>query len=252
MVEYISDVIGIHQQNGATTAYVAHPKAPSYKGGVIVVHDIWGLTGQIRRVADRLAAEGYYAIAPDLLAHAVGGTVPPELQEHLLHTDAHVRNEARKQLQSLLAATQTTQFTYYATARLMSCFEYLYHQPLVCERVAIVGFGLGGSLAFGLSVRESRLRAAVAFDGHASYVVPELRHIGCPILAFYGETDHALTNELVRLVPRMAAAGVRFKPVVYRGAGHAFFNDTNPQTYNAEAADEAWQLTKAFLRETMV
>ncbi|UUL76249.1 dienelactone hydrolase family protein [Pseudarthrobacter sp. Fe7] len=78
-----------------------------------------------------------------------------------------------------------------------------------------------------------------------------LRAINCPVLAFYGEQDTALMEELPGLKSRMRAAGVDFEAVVYPATGHAFFNDTNKYTYNPDAAADSWTRTLAFLEQSL-
>jgi carboxymethylenebutenolidase len=114
-----------------------------------------------------------------------------------------------------------------ALSRLSSCFEYSYNQPLVHQRVAIVGFGLGGTYALEMAIREPRLRSVVDFYGHAPRISAELRHIKCPVLAFYGEKEHSLIKETEALMASMRRAAVDYKQVIYQSAGHAFFNDAN-------------------------
>ena len=71
--------------------------------------------------------------------------------------------------------------------------------------------------------------------------------IHCPILAFYGVEDLRLMDDLPRVTTQMAENEIPFEPVVYPDAGHAFFNDTNPRTYRASDAADAWAKTLAFL-----
>ena len=113
--------------------------------------------------------------------------------------------------------------------------DLLVEQPEVDGSVGVVGFCFGGSYSFALALAEPRLRAAIAFYGD----FPETGDpatIACPVLAFYGEEDHGITDGVPQLEQRMADAGVDFTARVYHRVGHAFFNDTSPSRYNAEAA----------------
>jgi carboxymethylenebutenolidase len=71
------------------------------------------------------------------------------------------------------------------------------------------------------------------------------------VFAFYGENDPPLIDALPEVTSAMQAAGVDFRSKVYEGAGHAFFNDTNPFAYRPEAASDAWGRTLAFLDATV-
>jgi carboxymethylenebutenolidase len=249
----MGNMIGIHQQAGKIDAYLSVAEGRStFLGAVIIAHEIWGLNSQIKGVADRLAKQGYFVLVPDLYSgRKTDRKMTDELQQAIFSMDEHVRYEAQPKLRALLAPTQTPQFTLMALSRLTSCFEYMYNQPLVHQRVAMVGFGLGGDYCFEMALRESRLRGIVTFYGHAPHILAELRHISCPVLSFYGDQDHGLVNELSALEPRMRAVGVDFHATVYGGVGHGFFNEQNPFAYHEESADNAWSRTLAFLRDNL-
>ncbi|UKA67644.1 dienelactone hydrolase family protein [Arthrobacter sp. FW306-05-C] len=230
-------------------AYVSEP-AGTPKGGLVVVHEVWGLVGHTRDVADRFAAEGYLAVAPDLLSGA--GGVPDlsgELQEAAF--DPQQRSNAQPRLRKHMAPIRSPEYAKHAVAALHVCFDHLEGVAGLTGRVAATGFCLGGTYTFSLAVAEPRLRAAVPFYGHAEFKDAELRAINCPVLAFYGQQDAALMEELPGLTSRMRAAGVDFEAVVYPGAGHAFFNDANKYTYNAEAAADSWTRMLAFLERSL-
>ena len=230
-------------------AYVSEP-AGTPKGGLVVVHEVWGLVGHTRDVADRFAAEGYLAVAPDLLSGA-GGTadLTGELQEAAF--DPEQRSNAQPRLRKHMAPIRSPEYGKHAVAALHVCFDHLEGVPGLAGRVAATGFCLGGTYTFSLAVAEPRLAAAVPFYGHAEFKDAELRAINCPVLAFYGEQDTALMEELPGLKTQMRKAGVDFEAVVYPGAGHAFFNNTNKYTYDADAAADSWTRTLAFLERSL-
>lgn len=249
----MGEMIGIHQQAGTIQAYLSVPqKAATFKGGVIVVHEIWGLTEQLKRVADRLAEQGYYALVPDLYSTDKVTRRPSSQLEHELFSDnEHVRYNALPKLRAMIAPTQTPQFTLMALSKLESCFEYVYNQPLVHQKVGIVGFGMGGKYAFELALREARLRGLVSFYGHVPKVSVELRHIKCPVIAFYGQKEKSLMDELHEVTPHMQQSGINFTPVVYKDVSHDFFNDANAFSYNQMASEDAWRRTLSFLTTNM-
>lgn len=231
--------------NGTTLdAYVGEP-AGRPKGGLIVIHEVWGLVGHTKDVADRFAAEGYLVLAPDLLA---GTAMTPELAAELQVKlfDPEQRSIAQPKLREAMAPLHAPGFADRTLASLQACFEHLYAMPALAGRVAVSGFCFGGTYSFSLAAREP-LRAAVPFYGHADLPVERLGSITCPVLAFYGEKDAALVDKLPVLTEMMDRAGVDFTPVVYPGTGHAFFNDTNTWTYDADSARDAWTRTLSFL-----
>jgi carboxymethylenebutenolidase len=228
--------------------YVAEPTNGEIKGGVIVVHEVWGLSDHIKSVVDRFAGEGYLALAPDLLSETDIAKYAGSLQADLFNPQK--RNEAQPKLRALMTPIHEPGFSEKTNGKLAVCFDYLYNLPAVNRKVVVNGFCFGGSYSYSLATHEPRLKAAVPFYGHASTDTEELRRITCPILAFYGEKDEGLMKDLPELKERMQQASVDFTAVVYPGCGHAFFNDTNSFAYNKEAAADAWKQALDFLEKT--
>jgi carboxymethylenebutenolidase len=228
-------------------AYLARPEG-RMKGALILIHEVWGLTDHIKSVAERLAGEGYLALAPDLLsetgitAELIGG-----LQEELF--DPERRARAQPKLRKLMAPLQAPGFGDKTLAKAEACFDFLSRQEGVNGRIGIIGFCFGGTYSFSLAVRQAKLRLAVPFYGHADFSVQELKKITCPILAFYGESDERLMAALPQLQSKMKKAGVNFTPRVYSDCGHAFFNDTNKFTYNKTASTDAWNRALEFISQ---
>ena len=227
------------------TAYRADPPG-DVRGGIVVIQEIWGLADHITDVADRFAAQGYVAIAPDLLGH-IGLTpeVGAELQQ-LMSADEATRTAAQPRMRESLGGARSPEFAAWAVPALRAVVDLLVEQPEVDGSVGVVGFCFGGSYSFALALAEPRLRAAIVFYGG----FPETGDpatIACPVLAFYGEEDHGVTDGVPELEQRMADAGVDFTARLYHRVGHAFFNDTSPSRYNAEAAADAWQRSLDFL-----
>jgi carboxymethylenebutenolidase len=128
--------------------------------------------------------------------------------------------------------------------------DFVAEQPGVEGRIGVVGFCFGGSYSFTLAAADGRIRAAVPFYGSPP-ASADLARIGAPLLAFYGERDERLMRSLPDVTSGMRDAGADFRPHVYPRVGHAFFNDSNPRTYDAETAQDAWRRTLAFLDETL-
>lgn len=228
-----------------TEVYVAEP-SQEVKGGLIVIHEIWGLNNHTKDVADRFARQGYLVYAPELLSGmAIKEKVDEQMQHDLFNPEK--RSAVQPVLMELMQPTQTPEFTAKTIIKLQAVFNALYASPAVKQRVGIVGFCFGGSYCFNLAVVEPRLKAAVPFYGHCGHPVEKLRQINAPILAFYGENDRGLATELPDLENRMHAASVDFSYRVYANTGHAFFNDTNPYAYDKTAATDAWRRTLEFL-----
>jgi carboxymethylenebutenolidase len=240
----------IELDGGGLSAYVAEPPE-TVRGGVVVIHEIWGLVDHIKDVADRLAQQGYVAVAPDLLS---GIGISPEVGQELHRIRATGGAEEQTKFQPMLreklAPMQSPEFGQSAIAALRRTVDDLAGRDNVAGRIGVLGFCFGGSYSFALATADSRIRAAVPFYGEP----PQLADVGkiaCPVLAFYGERDTRLTGGLPNVAQAMSETGVDFTFEVYPGVGHAFFNDTNPHTYDSGVATDAWTRTLAFLDRSL-
>jgi len=231
-------------------AYVAVPTG-EVRGGLVLIHEIWGLVDHIKRVADRFAAEGYVVVAPDILSSTgVTPAVGLELESLVFSADEQTRTDAQPKLRERLAPSNAPEYAAWAVAALESAVDYLEKQPGVHRRIGVTGFCFGGSYSFALAAADPRVRAAVPFYGYPPETT-SIETIGCPVLALYGDTDERLMKTLPQLTASMADAGVRFTAQTYENAGHAFFNDTNRITYNPDAAADAFARTLAFLHTNL-
>lgn len=229
--------------------YRADPEG-GIRGAVVVIHEIWGLVAQIREVADRFAAAGYLAVAPDLMGLAgLDAALLAELGAR--RNDPAAQDEIQPKMRAAMAPMHSPDAAERIKEGVAVVFDYLNAQPEGEGRTAVAGFCFGGTYAFALAVEEPRLLAAVPFYGHAEYSVEDLAGISCPVLAFYGADDAPLMNALPKLRENMEAAGVDFRHTVFPGAGHAFFNGSNPAMFRPEAAGIAWQQTLEFLDERL-
>ena len=216
--------------NGRTAhGYLALP--PSGSGpGVIVIQEWWGLTDHIQSVADRLAAEGFVALAPDLY----GGRT------------THDAAEAGR-LMSALPVEQ-------AAADLSGAVDFLMaHEAVTSETVGAVGFCMGGGFVLLLAAREGeRIGAAVPYYGVGPYESAPLEEVNAPVLGHYAENDDYAPPAKVRALEAKLTAG-RAASVdlrIHPGAGHAFCNDENLLgTYDPELAASTFRDTVAFLHE---
>jgi carboxymethylenebutenolidase len=245
----MAEIQELSSSDGPFPVYVTAASGNT-KGGLIVIHEVWGLVDHIKAVADRFAGEGYLVIAPNLLNDlGITNELASSLQEELF--DPERRSIAQPKLRELMAPMQAPDFGEKTLARIQACYQYLKEQPGINERIAITGFCFGGTYSFSLAVHEPNLKAAVPFYGHADFSIEELKNIHCPILAFYGKNDERLISQLPQLKEKMSKANVNFTAQVYENCGHAFFNDTNKFTYNQAAASDAWSKTITFLAEHM-
>jgi carboxymethylenebutenolidase len=214
--------------NGATAhGYLALPESGGGPG-VVVIQEWWGLTSHIADVTDRLAAQGFVALAPDLF----GGTTTH---------DADEAGELMKQLPVARAARD-----------LAGAVDYLLgHDAVTGEKVGAVGFCMGGGFVLLLAAQQGdKIGAAVPFYGVLGEDFPSFDNLTAPLLGHFGELDEMAPPDSVRYLAATIEqqSGVKPDLRIYP-AGHAFFNDENLLgTYDPEQAAIAWDATVDFLR----
>jgi carboxymethylenebutenolidase len=231
-----------------TNAYHSYPDDGGKHPGLILIEEIWGVNDHIKSVADRLAAEGYSVLAPELLPENWVKFVTPELQQDFFNPKK--RDQIQPEVREAMGPIYQPEFANKAIEVLKSCVDFLLSHESVNGKVGVIGFCFGGTYSFHLSAHDARIKAAVPFYGQPPSD-EEIPNIQCPILAFYGDQDERLMITLPKLKEDMKKAGKDFEAVVYSGTGHAFFNDTNSRTYNAEYAKEAWSKATLFLKKNL-
>ena len=215
------------QSNGGTAdGYLSLPQA-GRGPGVVVIQEWWGLVPHIREVADRFAAAGFVALAPDLYHGEV----------------ARSPDEAGKMMMALnIAQTEKD---------LRGAGEYLInHEATEGDQVGTVGFCMGGVLALYAASKNERVGACVVFYGIHPKVEPDFGSLKAPVLGLYAEKDDFVPPAAVRaLEEKMAEHGKSIETHIYPGTDHAFFNDSRPEVYDAESAADAWRRTTEFFRK---
>jgi carboxymethylenebutenolidase len=218
MIEFKSD-------GGVARGYLSAPESGGGPG-VVVIQEWWGLVPHIKDVADRFAAEGFVALAPDLYHGEV----------------ARSPDEAGKLMMALnIGRTEKD---------LRGAVEYLLNDEGVSgEGVGTVGFCMGGVLSLYAASKNERVAACVVFYGIHPKVEPDFENLRAPVLGLYAGRDKSVPPEAVRaLEEKMREHGKSIETHTYPDADHAFFNDTRPEVYDAEAAADAWRRTIEFLR----
>ena len=222
MIEFPSD-------GERTPGYLARPQDEGMHPGLVVIQEWWGLVPHIKDVAQRFAGQGFIALAPDLY-HGRAASEP---------------DEARKLAMELEEPR--------AVAEIQAAMRYLQGlQAVSGPKIGVVGWCMGGHLALSTAAESQDLGAAVAFYGRPRDVNMAAQ-IEAPVLGLYGEHDHGIPVDLVRQFDRaLEQHGVLHEIHIYPGAGHAFFNDTRPQIYDAEAAQDAWRRTLQWFRRYLI
>ncbi|HEY7462691.1 MAG TPA: dienelactone hydrolase family protein [Gemmatimonadota bacterium] len=215
-------------------AFVVYPERPDAAPGVIVIHEIFGLSDWIRSVADRYAAEGFIAIAPDLLwGKGPGGG----------GSDAYPSQDA------LIAAIRELT-PVEVKERLDGAYNYLRSLPSASGRVGTVGFCWGGHQSFQYAADQPGLGAAVVFYGSAPEPLDRVGGIRAPVLGLYGGDDNRINAGIPAAESAMTAAGKRYQKEIYPGAGHGFLREAQAPG-NVEAAAKAWPRSVEFLKAAL-
>jgi len=254
--------------SGTIPAYLVRPAPEEARPAVVVIHEIFGLGDHTRDVADRFAREGYVAMAPDLFGSPELAAVltPPKIQKamqfmsNLPRRDPVLAEEALAKLpeeeRALVAPTVRTLISGLPRDRLtkdlVAAVAYLGAQPFVRgDRIGAVGFCFGGNMSIRLAC-ETDLAACVVFYGENPSPIERVKDIRGPVLGLYGAEDARINADLDELVKAMAEHRKDFEMRIYPGAGHAFFNDTNPSAYREAAARDAWDRVLRFYRRTVM
>jgi carboxymethylenebutenolidase len=213
-------------------AWVVYPERSTKAPVVVVVHEIYGLSTWVRGVADRLAADGYIAIAPDLLT---GKATPAPGADTLTQAAATtaIRTLDMPTVQRQLAAVGA-----YGMAL-----------PAAEQRYGTVGFCWGGGTSFAHAVASPRgLGAAVVYYG-TSPAVASLASVRAPVLGLYAGDDARVDATIPPADSAMRALGKSFQSHIFAGAGHGFLRQQDGKGgANLLASRQAWPLTIGFFR----
>ena len=211
--------------------YLSKPKGKGPFSAIILLHQNRGLNEHIRDVARRLAAQGYATLAPDLLSRQ-GGTAAFATPDDATKAFTNIKDDD-------------------VVRDLDAAYKYLNSNSSVKkDDIAVMGFCWGGQRSFLYATANPKLKAAVVFYGTPP---PEdkIEKIQAPVLGNYGETDQRVTSTVAGTIETMKKLGKSYDPKIYPGAPHAFFDDTNPKSYNEAAAKDAWPRTLEFLKKNL-
>jgi carboxymethylenebutenolidase len=229
-------IISLQVADGTVmNAYYSRPQQPGKYPGIVLFQEAFGVNAHIRSVADRLAAEQYVVIAPEVFHRTAApgeefayNNFPSVMPHYQALTNEGMIEDAK------------------------ACFEWLQQQEdVVAEKIGNIGFCLGGKVSF---VANSALpfSASVSFYGGGTHLVADrASQLHAPQLLFWaGKDAHIMPEHVQTVTEALRAAGKEFVNVEFSNAPHAFFCDARP-AYHAESAKEAWDLTKSFLKDKL-
>jgi carboxymethylenebutenolidase len=209
--------------------FLALPDGDGRHPAIVVIHEWWGLNDQVKEDAQKLAAQGYVALAVDLYRGKVA-TTPDEAHELMrgVPDDRGIRD-------------------------LEAAFAYLAARPDVKPgKIGSVGWCMGGGWSIKLAMSEPKLAACAVNYGSLPTEAASIAKIKAPVLGNFGTDDRGITPDSVRAFDAaMKAAGKPVDVKIYDGAGHAFENPNNKDGYRPQAAADAWARMDAFFKKTL-
>jgi carboxymethylenebutenolidase len=211
-------------------AWVVYPERKDRAPVVLVVHEIFGLSDWVRSVADQLAAEGFIAIAPDLITMRRTGDLTREWPRD--SGNAAIRSLTPDEVQRSLDAVA----------------KHAMSLPGARQTYGVVGFCWGGGQSFRHAVHARTLGAAVVFYGPPP-PADQLSSIRAPVLGLYGGNDARINTTIPATDSAMKALGKSYEHQIFDGAGHGFLRaQEGAEGANLKASEQAWPRAVAFLK----
>jgi len=209
-------------------AFVVYPASKDKTPAVLVIHEIFGLTDWVRSLCDELAESGVIAIAPDLLSG--------QKFEDIDGARKAISALSKEQVQADLDATS----------------DFALKIPACNGTLAVCGFCWGGGWTFQYASVNPKLKAAYSFYGVAVDNADDAKKVACPVYGFYAGNDERVNATIWKAEELMKAAGKKYEPVLYRGAGHGFMRQgesPNANEPDKKARDDAWARWKTLLKQ---
>lgn len=212
-------------------AWVVYPERSDRAPVVLVVHEIFGLSHWIRAVADQLAADGFIAIAPDLLTMQnipAGADGAPDADLVRQQIGSLNRDDIHRQL--------------------LAVAEYGMSLPAAEQKYGVVGFCWGGTASFEHALRSPTLGASVVYYGSVTDTLA-MANVQAPVLGLYGGDDARVNTTIPASERWMQQNGKTYEPIIFEGAGHGFLRaQTGQNGANMAATEAAWPRTIEWFR----
>jgi carboxymethylenebutenolidase len=231
------EYVALRHGNRTVQAFVVYPEVKGKAPVVILIHEIFGLTDWAKEMADELAAQGFIVVAPDLLSgFGPNGGGSSEFPS---------QDDAVKAVSTLDPNA--------VNADLDAAADYAKNIPSANGKIATVGFCWGGGKSFAFAAHRKDLSAAFVFYGPPP---SDVTTITAPVYGFYGGNDARIGATVPPTVAAMKAAGKKYEPVTYDGAGHGFMrageDPANTVPGNKTARDQGFVRLVTLLKEMKV
>ncbi|MGH7470560.1 MAG: dienelactone hydrolase family protein [Longimicrobiales bacterium] len=228
-----SEWVVVKSGSDSIRAWVVHPERRDNAPVVVVIHEIYGLSNWIRGVVDQLAADGFIAIAPDLLT-----------MQNIPQTA-----EREPDRQAANAAIRTIQPADYQR-QIRAVADYAMAMPGAIKKYGVVGYCWGGTAVFNHAIFYPDVGAVVSYYGRTPRPLEEYAKIKAPVLGLYGTNDAGVNGTIPQADSAMKALSKTYDHQTFEGAGHGFLRQQD-QPANLEATKKAWPLTVAWFRRTL-
>jgi len=232
-----SSTVQLNTSDGKMEAYVAAPKDGGSYPGIVVIQEAFGVNDHMKKVTERIAAEGYVAIAPDIYHREAERVIPFSDMGKAIATLQRVQDP--KAMEDVGAAI----------AHLKS------QSNVKAGSLGVVGFCMGGRLTYLTAAHHANdVNCAVPYYGGGipmgnPSALARTGEIQCPMYLFFGAKDQLIPLDHVNQIKtELTAKKVTFQMEIYPEAGHGFFCDERG-SYHQSSATDAWEKTKAFFAQ---
>ena len=213
------------KNGGDVSGLVDEPSGQGKAPALVLLQEWWGINAHLQSIASRLAAEGFVVVTPDLYHGKIA-------------KDATEAGQLMTALDTLQAMQEVAGAAVFAK-----------EHPRSNGKVGVIGFCMGGALAFAAATHVEGLSAVVPFYGIPPADKVDYAKVTAPVLAHFAKNDDWATVEKAEGIKRqLDALGKPMQLEVY-DAGHAFVNDSRPEVYDEKSAKLAWQRSVEFLKK---
>jgi carboxymethylenebutenolidase len=221
--------MGTSSEIGSISGYLAKPSGSGPWPGLIVIQEWWGLDFQTKSIADRFAAIGYLAFAPDLY-----------------HGELAKLGDGQK------ASALVQKYAPTAPSDLQMIFDAFKNHPECTGKVGSVGFCFGGRMSLALGISRPLDAICTFYGGGMQQLFDQLGGLKSPVLGLFGDKDVSIPVGTVEQFDHLLGEiGVHHEVIVYPDSGHAFFRDSDPNVYKPEAAKDAWNRVTKFFADNL-
>ena len=216
--------MGEMTQLNSVPGYLAAPAGDGPFPALLVIQEWWGLDAQTKSIADRFAAEGYLAFAPDVY-----------------HGELAALGDGDK------AMTLVQKYGASAPDELEKVFEGFQAHPQCSGKIGSVGFCFGGRMSLILGIRRPLNAVCTFYGGGMQTIFDQMHTLRAPVLGLFGDADQSIPVGTVEQFSKLLTQlGIENEVIVYPNSGHAFFRDSDPNMYRPVAAKDAWERVKKF------